>query len=378
MLVEGYTLTVVAQYPVTQLGDRGFFAVRGQGLKALSWNEGIKMVQSSSDPNKWAAQISFDYSEVGSDIQYKVLVDDKTWMVGLNAETAVTEAADFQVAVFPWFGSQGGTVTLLPSAVYSPQLNNSRQIVVYTPPSYTENPFKIYGDLLVAHDGNNLFSPPVCDTCCPFGCWDLQDPLDKLIVQGKIREVVVVGVFNTPARMDEYTYSKDPGYQSTPKANAYLDFIEETVVPLMVSNFRLLSKEGQDKSGAASLQLATLGSSLGGLVSCYAGYTRPQVYKKTACMSPSVWWNNQDFNTTILPASLPSSPPGLWYLDAGSTEETIGPDTVVVVKHLESLGKKLGKNLEYYSDPGGTHSEKSWGGRVHLPLSFMFGPDPAT
>ncbi|RYE84066.1 MAG: hypothetical protein EOO65_02880, partial [Methanosarcinales archaeon] len=44
-----------------------------------------------------------------------------------------------------------------------------------------------------------------------------------------------------------------------------------------------------------------LGSSLGGLLSCYAGWTRPDTYGFAGCMSSSFWWNNQDFNNTIIP-----------------------------------------------------------------------------
>lgn len=42
------------------------------------------------------------------------------------------------------------------------------------------------------------------------------------------------------------------------------------------------------------------GSSLGGLISCYAAYTRSSLYKKAICMSSSFWWNNEDFNNQIL------------------------------------------------------------------------------
>ncbi len=38
-----------------------------------------------------------------------------------------------------------------------------------------------------------------------------------------------------------------------------------------------------------------------GLITCYAVWTRPGVWGGFgACMSSSFWWNNQDFNTTIL------------------------------------------------------------------------------
>ena len=40
--------------------------------------------------------------------------------------------------------------------VVSQELGNTRDLVIYTPPSYYENPFKPLLDLLIMHDGQNL------------------------------------------------------------------------------------------------------------------------------------------------------------------------------------------------------------------------------
>ena len=42
--------------------------------------------------------------------------------------------------------------------VVSQELGNTRDLVIYTPPSYYENPFKPFLDLLIMHDGQNLFN----------------------------------------------------------------------------------------------------------------------------------------------------------------------------------------------------------------------------
>ena len=42
--------------------------------------------------------------------------------------------------------------------VVSQELGNTRDLVIYTPPSYYENPFKPFSDLLIMHDGQNLFN----------------------------------------------------------------------------------------------------------------------------------------------------------------------------------------------------------------------------
>ena len=42
--------------------------------------------------------------------------------------------------------------------VVSQELGNTRDLVIYTPPSYYENQFKLFSDLLNMHDGQNVFN----------------------------------------------------------------------------------------------------------------------------------------------------------------------------------------------------------------------------
>lgn len=60
------------------------------------------------------------------------------------------------------------------------------------------------------------------------------------------------------------------------------------------------------------------GSSLGGLISCYATYTRPKNFNKAICMSSSFWWNSEDFNTKILKNGTYSSSTSI-YVDSGDS-----------------------------------------------------------
>jgi predicted alpha/beta superfamily hydrolase len=63
----------------------------------------------------------------------------------------------------------------------------------------------------------------------------------------------------------------------------YLDFLQEKVVPLMRQRYRL------GGGGTASI----LGSSLGGILACYAAWRRPAMWPAAACMSSSFWWDDQ-------------------------------------------------------------------------------------
>jgi predicted alpha/beta superfamily hydrolase len=104
-------------------------------------------------------------------------------------------------------------------------------------------------------------------------------------------QILIIGINNTPNRTYELTYSVDPTVGTGGGLDFYLDFIEQTLIPLVEVGYRIT---GTGRWGI-------LGSSLGGLASCYAGWTRPDLYWMAGCMSSSFWWNNEDFNNTILP-----------------------------------------------------------------------------
>jgi predicted alpha/beta superfamily hydrolase len=90
--------------------------------------------------------------------------------------------------------------------VNSKILGNTRKCSIYYPPSYFDNPYKKY-EVLLLHDGQNLFDPKQA----AFGTsWLVQDTINEQTSQGAMREIVVVGIWNTADRINEYTYSYDP------------------------------------------------------------------------------------------------------------------------------------------------------------------------
>ena len=55
--------------------------------------------------------------------------------------------------------------------VVSQELGNTRDLVMFTPPSYYENPFKTFLDLLIMHDGQNLCN---ASTSCGGVAWQVR------------------------------------------------------------------------------------------------------------------------------------------------------------------------------------------------------------
>jgi len=195
------SLVINVHYPEHKLPKSAFLALRGDNL-GLSWDSGVRLNRSAT--NLWTLSIPFECSSVGTRVNVKVLVNDKGWQIGAN-ERFDLPSKSASVDLYPFFYTTEGQYSVIPDKFYSSQLNNSRQIVVYTPPSYYENTLK-HVPLLIMHDGQNLFN----DSTAAFGvAWNCQDTINAQVVQAEMQEVLIAGVYNTPQRLNEYTYSYD-------------------------------------------------------------------------------------------------------------------------------------------------------------------------
>ena len=334
--------TIVLKYPAAKLAGRDLH-LRGSAT-GLSWDAGVKMMPAGTDT--WTLSLNATAGE------FKALIADSVWAVGSNA--AISGGTQ---PYTPWFDSGGGRyeyVRNVPSSAFQ----NTRDLVVYVPPSFDENPYAAYADVILAQDGENFFNDSTA-----FGgrSWRALPTLDAEIGSGRMREAIVVAADNTASRIDEYTYIADPQYGGG-RAREYLAFLLETVLPLASQRYRL----------TADVRVSVLGSSLGGLLACYAAWTSPRV-AAAACMSPSMWWDNQDFLHHLM-ATAPPTPRPVVYLDSGDTDggdSEIWPDTIAVRDKMEVLGWTLGEDLYHYVDQGGCHSESYWGARLALPLRAL-------
>src|SRR3990170_3478353 len=83
-------------------------------------------------------------------------------------------------------------------------LGTSRNILVYTPPGYVVDTERRY-PVLYMHDGQNLMRPEDA-----FGgvAWGVDSTAESLILAGSIEPLIIVGIYNTPSRLDEYTHVK--------------------------------------------------------------------------------------------------------------------------------------------------------------------------
>ena len=318
--------------------------VRGDG-GGLNWTSGTAATWTNG--NAW--HVSTPTS--GGGFSFKPLLNDSTWSIGANYSVP---SANSTVHVYPFFTRNGSTLVQF---TYSSQLlGNTRTIRVLLPPSYNENTLKSY-PVLYMHDGQNLFSAATSS----FGVeWQVDETSQSLIYQGKMAEAIIVGMDNTGGgRMGEYTPTVDATYGGG-NGDAYLDFIEIELMPYINANYR--TKTDRDNT-------LMMGSSLGGLISFYAGWTRSNVYARTASMSGSFWWNNEDLTNAVANYN-GSFINGRFYLDTGDLEPS---DWATVNMGNTMLGKgyTLGDNLYYHKDYNGRHDEASWRDRLHIPLQYL-------
>ena len=244
-----------------------------------------------------------------------------------------------------------GTVKKL-ERVHSPQLENERDLYVYLPPSYGKSDRRY--PVLYMHDGQNLF-----DRATSFGEeWEVDQTLEAASADGL--EAIVVGIPNTPGRLDEYSPWHDRRHDAGGKGQAYLDFVVDTVKPIVDRDFRTLS--GRESTGIA-------GSSMGGLISLYAFFRRPDVFGFTGVMSPALWFAGH----SVFPfLEKHRKVEGRIYLDVGTNE---GSEELHDVRRLKDLlerkGYRRGHDLLYVVELGGAHNERAWRRRLRKELHFL-------
>ena len=145
--------------------------------------------------------------------------------------------------------------------VVQSKFTDPRRVVVWLPSGYKANGPKF--SVLYMHDGQNLFDTKTAG----YGMeWQIDETLDRLIREKKVRPTVVVGIWSTPKRLQEYVPSKafnglPPEYREkvralyggAPLSDGYLKFLVRELKPMIDRRFNV-------KTGAADT--AIMGSSM--------------------------------------------------------------------------------------------------------------------
>jgi predicted alpha/beta superfamily hydrolase len=248
-------------------------------------------------------------------------------------------------------------------------LNNQRPLVVYLPPGYNAEKTRRY-PVLYMHDGQNLFDAPTA----AFGvAWDAGRTADRLIAAERLTPLLIVGIYNTPDRMDEYTIHYDPGEGHGGKGRLYGRFVLEEVKPFIDSQYRTLP--GRDTTAVA-------GSSLGGLVSLTMARDHGEQFALCGALSPSIWWRKGQLLQELEVERDWLRRMRFW-VDMGTREgRRRGALTPllermrVLVGHFDGAGLLPGRDYYYQEVAAGEHNEASWAARFDKVLLYFFGQHP--
>jgi len=112
-----------------------------------------------------------------------------------------------------------------------------RRLTIYLPPGYerVESRYPV----LYMQDGQNLFEPE--RAFVPGQPWHLAEAADAAIADRAAEPMIIVGVdHGGPARIDEYTPTRDESRQAGGKADAYARTLIDTIKPLIDSRYRTI------------------------------------------------------------------------------------------------------------------------------------------
>lgn len=258
-------------------------------------------------------------------------------------------------------GTVTENVSILDEAFYFPSLGRHRRIWVYRPIGY-ETSDRRY-PVIYMQDGQNLF-----DEFNAFGTeWGIDETLDA-----ERGAVIVIGIDNGGEhRMSEYMLHDHPDHGSAEGAS-YLKDVTEVLKPYIDSVLKTLPEREYT---------CIAGSSMGGLISLYAGLYFPHIFGAVGVFSPALWLDapnvfneaqdilNRDTSFAI------NGAPQRWYFYAGALEsETMVAEVAAMVTIFRHSPRV---DVTYQLDAGGVHDEVVWKNYFPNFYKWFVGKKPA-
>lgn len=250
------------------------------------------------------------------------------------------------------------------------KLGNARTILVYLPPGYDDDPALRY-PVLYMHDGQNLFD---ASTSFIGVEWNVDETVRRMVEQGAIQPLIVVGIENTRDRVSEYTPATD-ATRGGGNADLYADFIVNELKPFIDANYRTLKDRAHT---------GIMGSSLGGLVSLYVAWRHPDVFSRVGAMSTSYGWADGHIIDFVAGRAAPQGV-RVW-MDMGTAEDRTDrdkdgvPDVIQLHRRMRDVlmekGLSIPRSLRYVEDEGAAHNERAWAARLPRALAFLFPARP--
>lgn len=231
-------------------------------------------------------------------------------------------------------------------------LGRNRKITVLLPHNYETSETNY--PVIYMHDAQNLFDD---STATGGQSWRVQNYF-KL---PEHTDSIVVAIDNSEFRLGEYSpfiacdYALElTSHFTLPMAQGieYVDWITNGLKPLIDKKYRTLSQ---------SRYTAIVGSSMGGLISLYAGITYPDVYGNLGILSPAFWFCKDEMAKYVTSHPLPITTSV--YMSVGTVEGggiAHNEDYLRDAIEFKELLVEQNCSLEFIIISDGIHHESAW------------------
>lgn len=252
-----------------------------------------------------------------------------------------------------------------------------RNVDVWLPPGYDADPTKRW-PVVYMQDGQNLFDENLSFSGVD---WGADEAVAALMQEGKIQGAIVVGVWNTAYREEEYVpqgpvedlmrgpmgeelrdFLADMGWELT--GDDYLRFLVEELKPVIDVRYRTRPDPANT---------VVMGSSSGALISLYALICYPHIFGRAGCLSthfPAL----DGALIEPLARSLPPPYPGRrLYFDFGT--KSIDAEYEPFQRRFDDLLRQRGytEGVDWMTRKfsGARHNERAWRKRLKIPMEFL-------
>lgn len=245
-------------------------------------------------------------------------------------------------------------VSVMDAAFFMPQLNRYRKIWLYLPDDYSTALNKHY-PVIYMQDGQNVFD----DSTSYAGEWEVDETLHELQMNGNYGAIVIAIENGGGYRIDEYSPYVNASYGGG-QGDEYCAFIVNTLKPYVDANYRTLPQRNFT---------AVAGSSMGALISFYAGMKYPEVFSKIGVFSPSFWFDDSIYTYA---GSHPKTQEMKFYFTAGRFEST---DMVPDIKSMYATlytGGFSDAEMDTVIKNDGQHAEWFWAREFPYCFEWLF------
>jgi predicted alpha/beta superfamily hydrolase len=247
--------------------------------------------------------------------------------------------------------------------ITSGTLGTEHDLTVYLPPGYDDAANQdVRYPVLYLQDGQNLFDQSVSYNGIE---WKVDETAQRLISEGKILPLIIVGIWNTPSRTAEYTPAAMSGDASQNLSDAYAELVVETIKPLIDARYRTHPDTANTAIG---------GGAMGGLAAIHVANRRPEVFGKLALLTPQLRANGKTIVEVLGDASALKDKQ--IYLDTSPEMGAAGNEPVADATALANTLTKAGvdaNRLKFIQFNEPANNEPAWQARFDQVLIWLYG-----